>query len=86
MQNPLSVRRFGAIADGVTDDSEAIQAAFNQAAKTKQSLFFPSGIYLVFGIDIKGVSFSSDQAYIMSNQVTNHRYLMFDSSTNAIKI
>lgn len=86
MQNPLSVRQFGAIADGITDDSEAIQAAFNQAAKTKQSLFFPSGIYLVSGVDIKGVSFSGDQACIMSNQDTNHPYLMFDSSTNAIEI
>lgn len=86
MQNPLSVRQFGVVADGITDDSEAVQAAFNQAAKTKQSLFFPSGIYLVSGIDIKGVSFFGHQACIMSNQDTDHRYLMFDSSTNAIEI
>ena len=86
MQNPLSVRQFGVVADGVTDDSEAVQAAFNQAAKTKQSLFFPSGIYLISGIDIQGVSFFGHQACIMSNQDTDHRYLMFDSSTNAIEI
>ncbi|MEN6669689.1 NosD domain-containing protein [Psychrobacter sp. B38] len=86
MQNSLSVRQFGAVADGITDDSKAVQAAFNQAAITKQSLFFPSGIYLVSGIDIKGVSFFGHKACIMSNQDTNHRYLMFDSSTNAIEI
>lgn len=85
-QNQLSVRQFGAAADGVTDDSEAVQKAFNQAAITKQSLFFPSGIYLVSGIDIKGVSFFGHQACIMSNQDKDHRYLMFDSSTNAIEI
>lgn len=82
----LSVKQFGASGDGNMDDSKAVQAAFDKAAATKQSLFFPSGTYLLSGIDIKGASFFGDQACIMSNQNTNHRYLMSDSSDNPIEI
>lgn len=82
----LSVKQFGAIGDGNTDDSKAVQAAFDEAIATKQSLFFPSGTYLLSGIDIKGVSFFGDQARIMSNKNSKHRYLLSDSSTNPIEI
>ncbi|WP_201616702.1 glycosyl hydrolase family 28-related protein [Psychrobacter immobilis] len=85
-RSQLSVKEFGATGDGNTDDSKAIQAAFDKAAEAKQSLFFPSGTYLLSGIDIKGVSFFGDQACIMSNQDTKQRYLMSDSSTNPIEI
>ena len=86
LKSQLSVKQSGAAGDGNTDDSKAVQAAFDKAAKTKQSLFFPAGTYLLSGIDIKGVSFFGDQACIMSNQDTQHRYLLSDSSTNAIEI
>ena len=82
----LSVKKFGATGDGNTDDSKAIQAAFDKAAATKQSLFFPSGTYLLSGIDIKGVSFFGNQARIMSNQNTKYSGLMYDKSTNPIEI
>ncbi len=43
----LSVRDFGAVGDGVADDSAAILAAVNQAnANAGGVIFFPSGIYL----------------------------------------
>lgn len=40
-----SVKDFGAVGDGVTDDATAIQAAVTAAAGTK--LFFPAGTYLI---------------------------------------
>jgi hypothetical protein len=46
----VSVKDFGAVGDGVADDTAAIQAAFTSlllnSAKTKQ-LYFPAGYYLI---------------------------------------
>ncbi len=36
---------FGALGDGIADDTEAIKAAFEQADKTSKSVFFPAGTY-----------------------------------------
>jgi hypothetical protein len=44
----VSVKDFGAVGDGVTDDSTAIQAALN----TYKSVYFPNGTYLAGGLDI----------------------------------
>lgn len=41
-----SVREFGAVGDGVTDDTAAIQSAFDNAVGT---LYFPPGVYAVSG-------------------------------------
>jgi len=43
MRDLVSVKDFGAVGDGVTDDTAAIQAAIN----TGKALFFPQGTYLV---------------------------------------
>ena len=42
LRDTVSVKDFGAVGDGVTDDTAAIQAAFNSGAK---SIHFPSGTY-----------------------------------------
>lgn len=42
----VSVADFGAVGDGVTDDTAAIQLAFQQVP-SGGAVFFPSGIYLV---------------------------------------
>lgn len=43
----VNVRDYGAVGDGVTDDSAAIQAAINDviSSGTKSTVFFPPGIY-----------------------------------------
>lgn len=42
----VSVRDFGAVGDGVTDDTAAIQAALDSANTQNKALHFPSGTYL----------------------------------------
>ena len=44
LRERVSVKDFGAVGDGVTDDSAAIQTALDSGAK---EIFFPEGEYLV---------------------------------------
>lgn len=48
---PGNVRRYGAVGDGVTNDTAAIQAAINvaAAANSGRSVFIPAGRWVVFG-------------------------------------
>jgi glucan 1,3-beta-glucosidase len=45
--NFLSARSMGATGDGVTDDTNAVQAAVTQAASQNKVLFFEHGVYKV---------------------------------------
>lgn len=42
----LNVKKFGAIGDGKTNDTAAVQSALDAAEKTKESLYIPEGEYL----------------------------------------
>jgi parallel beta-helix repeat protein len=47
LQESVSVKDFGATGDGVTDDTVAIQAAFNSLGATGGHVLFPNGTYLI---------------------------------------
>jgi len=50
MRDILSVKDFGAVGDGVTDDTAAIQAAINAAyTNYNKTVFVPNGIYKLTG-------------------------------------
>ena len=49
----VSVKSYGAVGDGVTNDTSAITAAINACAS--RSLFFPKGIYLCDPVTFSGV-------------------------------
>ena len=55
---PANVKNFGAIGDGITDDTEAIQNAINFCYENKRPLAIPSGTYrtntLIIKCNIKG--------------------------------
>lgn len=51
-EETVSVKDFGAVGDGTTDDAEAFQAAATAAAESGKSLFIPAGTFLVNGLDV----------------------------------
>lgn len=48
----INVMSFGALGDGVNDDTTAIQNAINAAYLINGTVFFPKGIYLVTSLNI----------------------------------
>jgi hypothetical protein len=47
LRETVSVKDFGAVGDGVTDDTVAIQAAVTYSIQNDRQLFVPAGIYIV---------------------------------------
>ena len=45
----VTPQMFGAVADGVADDTDAVRAARDAAIAEKKALFFPAGTYLIHG-------------------------------------
>lgn len=61
--NVFNIKNYGAIGDGVTDETQAIQSALNAAAKAAPAtVYFPAGTYIVNGmIEMKNnVSWQGD--------------------------
>lgn len=56
LQDVVSVKDFGAVGDGTTDDTAAIQAAIDAVSATGGAVYVPSGAYLVSGLSITAVS------------------------------
>ena len=50
----LDVKDFGAVGDGITDDTVAILAGYEAACLVKGTLLFPSGTYVCSGLDMGG--------------------------------
>ena len=46
-KNYLSAKEFGAVGDGVTDDTDALERLFEAAFMLKKSVFFDPGTYLI---------------------------------------
>jgi hypothetical protein len=58
----ISVKHFGAVGDGVTDDTAAIQAAFDFAEADQYTTYIPPGDYLISStVTIKASCFGSGE-------------------------
>lgn len=52
LSESISVKDFGAVGDGVTDDTVAINSAVAATAPTGRALYFPIGTYIVSQINV----------------------------------
>ena len=55
LREVVSVKDFGAVGDGVTDDTASIQAAINFAKPQASEVFFPPGNYKITGLLVDGL-------------------------------
>ena len=87
LRETVSVKDFGAVGNGTTDDTEAIQAAINVAiANGGGQVIFPFGTYIVVqlnvsaGIELVGVGFPTIKVKPNASQVDFSR--MFTTQNN----
>lgn len=94
LRDVVSVKDFGAVGNGVADDTAAIQAAINYAAPLGRSVYIPSGVYLItaltipivagqhIGVEIFGEGMNS--GYNMENAIYRGSVLRSTQSTGNI--
>jgi hypothetical protein len=71
LNEPVSVKDFGAVGDGVTDDTAAIQAAIAAANTAGASLYFPFGTYMANSLDFTVGFTMAPEAKLKFNGSTN---------------
>jgi hypothetical protein len=92
----INVRDYGAVGDGVTDDTAAVQAAINAAGSGL--VVFPSGVFMIRGVKVnnKGTAIRGDGRFgtrikrlsgsapliDMSGSGTNIGHLRYDTISN----
>lgn len=80
-----SVRAFGAVGDGTTDDTAAFQAAFDSVPATGGCVYIPEGIYIIRSVYVdsntvvKGCSY--ENTILRANQNLTDAMVVFQSVT-----
>ena len=74
----VSVKDFGAVGDGVTNDTAAIQAAFNNSS----ALFFPKGTYVLTA----KITATKATAFSFYGDGMGNTILFWDTATGGIEI
>ena len=67
VQAEINVKDYGATGDGITDDTAAIQSAFNTAADN-ETILFPTGTYLIKTSDEEGIDIVGRQNLIVRGE------------------
>jgi len=83
----ISVKNFGAIGDGITNDTVAVQNAINSFS----AVYFPSGTYLLNTVTLKSNSFlfgDGSATIIKQNTITGSSYGTFfaDSASSSATV
>ena len=79
LNDMVSVKDFGAVGDGVTDDTDAIQAAIDHSFYSPSTIYIPSGTYCVTGLKVYGIYADNGIGTILSGSATHIKF-----SPNAI--
>lgn len=80
-QENFNVKDFGAIGDGISDDSPAIQSAFNAVPATGGTVYFPDGKYRAHGLIPKPFTVCqlSGGAVLLADTAQNSLFLLQNS-------
>lgn len=82
LDEAVSVKDFGAIGDGVTDDTAAVVAARDSAVSAGRVLYFPSGNYALSALDL---GFSGLKVHCEATATLTHtgtgKFITFDAGT-----
>jgi hypothetical protein len=93
LRESVSVKDFGAVGDGVADDTDELNAAFAYASANKCSVFIPRGLYLftqlvfpstgeVYGESTADYAFPGGTSYgttLMQKQGVNNDAIVFNT-------
>ena len=52
----INIMEFGAVGDGVTLNTESIQAAVDRASETREAVMIPCGVFITGTVNLKGAS------------------------------
>ncbi|WPJ72062.1 tail spike protein [Salmonella phage CRW-SP2] len=78
----LSIKDFGALGDGTTDDTAAIQAALDAVAVLGKKLYAPAGVYRVGALTYQPTT--QTPLVLIGDGVTNTIFRKIGSSTSAM--
>jgi hypothetical protein len=71
---PINVLDYGAVGDGVANDTAALQAAINAATTTKKRLYVPAGTYLYTTLAVSdefAISGDGNSSNLRTTQASN---------------
>lgn len=84
----LSVKDYGAVGDGVADDTAACQAAINQAVAVGGEVYFPSGKYKITGGGLQitlGISTYDTQRVNLRGAGKGNTQILYTGTGNAVR-
>ena len=76
---PVNLRDFGAVGDGTTDDTSALQAAITECANNNKTLFVPDGTFMYSNVTVPATKTLS----IVGSSRENAVLKQISASTNA---
>jgi len=87
LRETVSVKDFGAVGDGVTDDTLAIQAAID-ATPAYGTTFFPAGTYIIINtLNLKNnLTIDGQGATIRAKAAVNFEYMMLAASKTNVTV
>ena len=84
MREVVSVKDFGAVGDGVADDTGAVQSAINVAGLLRKPLYIPSGIYRITApLNLRIATASNADTLTMEGDGDLNSHIWLDSNAAA---